>query len=332
MNNDYWEHLAGLTNKMLDHQAKYLGYGKGPSEVESWKSKMQVCAETLMHFRSNNISKGNLNFPDRPPYHSTSFTEYPVTPVYENLKATTHVVDMYNKLISRLPSSYQNLFSLLAQESLYSAGWGAKPRLINISGLGLVSECSIRSSYYALRIMQLFKISTRTEPTTFIEIGSGFGMTAEKVLTVNTEAKFIIIDLFPNASLALAYISSVFGPDMVRLATGSDQVSAFGKDLLAGNIRCLILPPWLLPTLSTKADVVLNTMSFQHMNSQNLEFYSDYFKTIDLRFLYQVNRSTVRDPEDVVVANQPWQSKAEILHEQVIYASNYIEQFLMLRN
>jgi len=154
-------------------------------------------------------------------------------------------------------------------------------------------------------------------------------MTTSRLMMLFPLSKFVIIDLFPNCSLAYIFLSAMFGTDQVQLVTEHDSHSF--KDFKENKSRCLIIPPWLVKFLNDNADVVINTMSFQHMNINNLIFYDHLMNHAKVKYLYQVNRTIKKDLEDITIANQPWVHRSQVLHQSNLFPNTaHMEQFSRL--
>jgi len=73
-----------------------------------------------------------------------------------------------------------------------------------------------------------------------------------------------------------------------------------------------LVAPWLVERMGGPVHLAVNTMSFQHMTSRNLQYYGALMRALDTRMVYLLNRIVRRDPTDVPIAEYPFLSQYRI--------------------
>ena len=96
-------------------------------------------------------------------------------------------------------------------------------------------------------------------PTSFLEIGGGYGVLGEIVLSRDPDARYVDVDLPPLTTVASFYLDALFGD---RITVYGDAVADAGPIDLAGSA---VLPNWRIGDLAGSFDVFVNTFSFQEM-------------------------------------------------------------------
>lgn len=259
------------------------------SPCESWKwdyFKEQLNSDNLKNFRRSLLSAGALNFPDRP-------------------------VDIKKAWISGIPLKLKLIGLKTILEKLYKLRTYTKIDFTNISdnfvgnpcyyklGKVYITEASIRNYYYSVAIDRIRSAENFTL-NNMLEIGGGFGSLALKLISsprLHLE-NYYLIDLPENLALSFYYLKN--NGCNVSVASERDGL----KESLS-SARVVLLPPWMLQKYDFKVDLLINTMSFQHMNLGNLLYYFDNVKRLKIPFLYLVNRNKKKDPEDVEILKYP---------------------------
>ena len=106
-------------------------------------------------------------------------------------------------------------------------------------------------------------------PKRFLEIGGGFGVLGEFLMTRDPEAVYVNLDIPPLLTVASWYLNELFG-DRVTLYDGAIDPS--GPIDLTGSA---VLPNYRLPDLTSDYDVFVNSFSFQEMEPEVVENYVD---------------------------------------------------------
>ena len=86
------------------------------------------------------------------------------------------------------------------------------------------------------------------------------------------------------------------------------------KDL--GNEKTVLLvAPWMLPKVNLEFDLFVNTMSFQHMDKNNLDYYLSEVGRLNIPNLFLVEGAIRHRPEEVNFDNYPIPRKYELIKE-----------------
>ena len=99
------------------------------------------------------------------------------------------------------------------------------------------------------------------------------------------------------------------------------------SDLTNDNVPVLLLSGGDIRHLD-KVDIVVNTMSMQHMTNKNLNYYFTQIERLHPKYLYLVNRNIKRDPTDIEIQNYPIPLGYIARKSNTIYSKNYTEILL----
>ena len=260
-----------------------------PSAIENYKYRLRLDKEHLLAFRRSTASGGTQNTPDAPGALSRAdhLEFYPDRTAEEIEEGVGYAVKARASFKLRLlqlavrgpfPNraiQAMRLFDTLARDD---DRFGA--RLFPHPTLGPVSAKSLQTAYYASRVLTYIP-----ETAIIIEIGGGFGALASRIMRARPKAVYLSSDLPINMILTEAYLRSMFG-DACKPAYNVHN------DLPEGA-RSVVMPPWKFFRLKGRATIVLNTMSFQHMDARNHAFYGEVMNHVEARLLYFVNRQDV---------------------------------------
>jgi putative sugar O-methyltransferase len=122
----------------------------------------------------------------------------------------------------------------------------------------------------------------------FIEIGSGFGGLADVLLRHFTKSRIVLIDLPEVLLLAATFLGAWYPDKKLLVPTKEDMVGNSFEEI---DILCI--PNVLLPSLSQsciKANVLINTVSFQEMTSNQVDEYVDFAYQLGIQYVYSLNR------------------------------------------
>lgn len=278
------------------------------SPVEIWKKhKTTKFTDPILlnDFRRNSLSGGTLNPPDRPSKSNEDFSVYQDCNIFEKIHNLFKLIYRLIKFETRSIIYHGKIFKLKKDSS--------DIRIRTVTFSKSLTDSNIRNSYYYSVVQKYFKSSK-----VILEIGSGYGHLAH-LLFKNMNVKICLIDLPENLILANQYLSSV----------GIDTSINFNADNF--NEVTLLLP-CDIDSLLGKVDLVINTMSFQHMTQKNI---NDYFHFINLslpKFLYLVNRNIKRDETDVVIDNFPISNKFKKIFDKNFQTNFHKEQIWISDN
>jgi putative sugar O-methyltransferase len=109
------------------------------------------------------------------------------------------------------------------------------------------------------------------QATSILDIGGGFACLLAR-----------IGQLFPHLNLYFCEL-----PKLCLVAT---YYLRQRPDLQNPSRRVHVMFPWEYSTFSEKVDVVINTMSFHHMNEANLNYYFSRFRALNVQTVFTINR------------------------------------------
>lgn len=155
-----------------------------------------------------------------------------------------------------------------------------------------ITEARLRHFYYRSQIARhLAPLGT------VLEIGGGFGGLAAEIVEHLKPPVYYLVELPDAIPLAYYYLSLRLGCHIQALFRLRDKIDSAARVVLA--------TPWKMTDLPRGVDLAVNTMSFQHMDSANLEFYFGQIGRLGTRRMYLVNRNRRRDPSDVPIDEYP---------------------------
>ena len=286
--------LAKMRNFDVDHPS-------GHSDVEKWKRDSFLDDfDQLLNFRRNFLSGGTINPPDRPSFISRDLN-------YENEKRRTF---WFLRLFHRL--SKLELHSALRHKHFFKYYPDEQRNNFRRSSLfnNYLLDLPIRVSYYFSNVKHERKLE---DESSILEIGGGFGALALLYCRQFPLDTYYLVDLPEN--LLLAYINLTQGG--IPVATIDNVHADFrGVILLTGDEIASV----------NKADIFVNTMSFQHMNLRNIEFFFSHLFRIQPKKMYFVNRLEKRDPTDISILDYPKNVNYRLKKQNRIFTHKHLEQ------
>ena len=121
---------------------------------------------------------------------------------------------------------------------------------------------------YALCMAALSK-HVDAPPQRFLEIGGGFGVLGEFLMSRDPDAVYVNLDIPPLLTVASWYLRELFGDRVTIYDAG---VASTGPIDGTGSA---VLPNYRLPDLAGEFDVFVNSFSFQEMEPDVVENYVD---------------------------------------------------------
>jgi hypothetical protein len=282
-----------------------------PSPVEdkylSLRETLLMMPGVLRQFRRSFLAAGRLNFPDfpRPKEHFLQWDDHLMG---QRWAGALHLLKMAIRLYLQRTYSLAELNDArVGQPTTYRipasargalAGFGRKVLRLKLSRGPWVSwihvtEAQLRYLYYRRQIQSLVGESFAS----VLEIGGGHGGLAAELLQHLPIGKYFIVELPEALPLAYFYLRACFDCPI--------QVLYRAEDVVDPAARIVILAPWKLQELGGEVDLLINTMSFQHMMPESLEFYLRQTDRLKAKHLYMVNRDTKRDPTDLIISEYP---------------------------
>ncbi len=281
-------------------------YGK----VEEWKldiSNTQYL-EGIKQFRRNILCGGTINFPDRP---------LKISQKYDGLEKNVEKWDLNSYSNKELFSGFMVLVKRLFILSRRIMEGKFKIKTLNFFDdsvgyplriIPYVSESSIRYWYYSNIILNI-----GSKANTILEVGAGYGGLCKKILKTKKKLKYIIIDLPHNCKLINYYLNN------------NDIHTTNSYEYFINNQSVLVLEPGEISKIICNVDIAVNTMSFQHMELDQLQEYFQLFKRLNVKFIYHVNRVEKRDPSDIGCDNYPVSDIYEISWSRMWHGNGHKE-------
>lgn len=259
----------------------------------------------LRGFRHSFLAVGRLNFPDIPD-PTGHFLWWDNKLAGQKRAGARHLLSHAIRLYRHRPFKLEDIDdNLIGQPTVYSIPKSAKGilaaigrryfKLGNFSNPGYyhITEAQMRFLYYRTQISTL--VSTSMD--SILEIGAGYGGLAAELLQHLSVGRYFIVELPESVPLVYFYLRVCFDCPVQVLYRKEDQVDP--------SARVVILVPWKLPDLTGEIDLLINTMSFQHMMPESVQFYLSHADRLKVKYLYLVNRDTKLDPTDLIISQYP---------------------------
>lgn len=278
-----WESMhKKLENELRNSLFQESASAHSPAEEQKLKLHDDFFnLEKIRNFKRFPISMGTLNRPDR---LLDIFESY-----YDDDSLVTRIFNTVKLIRRYFQAQY---FSLKIHKTIFP--YRTEPSVGNERRFSLpnnyLSDSGIRHSYYSNSISKFSNLKS------VLEIGAGFGGLASALLEGNKISKYFIVDLPENLLLEHFFLA--------ELGFNVLPWSHYCKD--TNQIDCVVLMNGNdLVELDEEVDLLINTMSMQHMSRKNLDFYFNQIGRIEPKKLYLVNRNTTRDQSDIPIENYP---------------------------
>ena len=128
-------------------------------------------------------------------------------------------------------------------------------------------------------------------PKRFLELGGGYGVLGEIVLSRDPDAVYVDLDLPPLLTVASSYLDTLFGD---RVATYESMPEA-GPLAIDGS-ACL--PNWRFRDIRGPFDVFVNSFSFQEMEPDVVERYASDVAALDVTWVVSLNSRAGKPVQD----------------------------------
>ncbi len=120
-------------------------------------------------------------------------------------------------------------------------------------------------------------------PKSFLEIGGGYGVLGEILLSRDPEARYVNLDIPPLMTVSSYYLRTLFG----------DQVATYDGELAKpGELEpstSAVLPNWRIKDVRGDFDVFVNSYSFQEMEPNVVEHYIDAVAEAGVEYVVSLN-------------------------------------------
>lgn len=143
-----------------------------------------------------------------------------------------------------------------------------------------ITEANLAHSFYYGLIERFAAIEGANS---VLEIGGGFGGLLGRIALRHPNKALYITEL-PRATL-LSYF-------YLRTKLGKASLLYSPERMNQPRERASVLFPWMLDRLDINVDLAINTVSFQHMNAANHEFYFRNLRRLNAKQVFSLNRTS----------------------------------------
>lgn len=147
-------------------------------------------------------------------------------------------------------------------------------------------------------------------PKSFLELGGGFGVLGELLMSRDPEARYVNADIPPLLTVASYYLSTLFGED--RVLTYDARVPDSGSISVP---RSACLPNWRIADVEGPFDVFVNSFSFQEMEPAVVENYLDTVAALGVRYVVSLNS---RDGKSVATSEGQFGVTEQVTSARII--------------
>jgi putative sugar O-methyltransferase len=119
-----------------------------------------------------------------------------------------------------------------------------------------------------LLILAALSRHVEAPPRSVLEIGGGFGVLGEILLSRDPRARYVDVDIPPLLTVASYYLTELFGADRVTVFDAS--VADDGPIEVPGSA---VLPNWRIEDITGQFDLFVNAFSFQEMEPDVVAHY-----------------------------------------------------------
>ncbi|OGO53529.1 MAG: hypothetical protein A2Z32_08665 [Chloroflexi bacterium RBG_16_69_14] len=123
-------------------------------------------------------------------------------------------------------------------------------------------------------------------PRSFLEIGGGYGVLGEIVLSRDPDGRYVNVDLPPLTTVSSYYLDALFGD---RITVYDDAIDDTGPVELSGSAS---LPNWRIGDIAGPFDVFVNSFSFQEMEPDVVERYISDVAAKEVDWVVSLNSKT----------------------------------------
>jgi putative sugar O-methyltransferase len=260
---------------------------------------------------------GPLRYPDCPAYWQPSwFNRNPIKHLLKARIALAKIRSLYTETLKRHGIESLPHF----EEDLIGAPYHSSEFLL--FGKPITEANLANSFYYALvaRYADLDKASS------ILEIGGGFGGLMGRIALKHPDKKLFLVEL-PRATVIACYYLKT------KLHSGHLHYDPASLPLNTSS-RVNVMCPWILNHLDHTIDLVINTVSFQHMNAANHTFYFENLRRLEIPLIFSINRvETYKKGEDrYLEAAEKYGYETEAQLSLSPWSQNLFVNVLRLRN
>ena len=130
-----------------------------------------------------------------------------------------------------------------------------------------------------------------------LEIGGGYGRNAHVILTLNPDAKVVLVDIMPALYVAQRYLSSVFKERPVFRARNFYCYDDVKEEMEKASI--IFLLPHQLPLIPDQQfDLSINISSFGEMSLDQIQWYFKQINRLTSKYFYTKQWQVSKNPFD----------------------------------
>ena len=236
-------------------------------------------------------------------YHITGIKSY------EYRNHHSHLKNGFEKKYQKLKNiDNQNLF---VEESKIMGGFGFKinNKLMNIDTL------KFYEFMIGLSFSDFLKDFKDNQKKPIVEIGSGWGGFAYHFKTLFPNSTYILVDLPFTFLFSLNYLTALF-PNKKFLIWDPN----ISQEKINFNDYDFVFCPSHKISYLDKLEVnhVINMVSFQEMKTENVEFYSNWMKKNQIKYLYSLNRDRSKHNIELSTVTEILNKNFKINHVHLI--------------
>ena len=214
---------------------------------------------------------GPLRYPDCPVYWKSSwFNRNPIKHLLKARIELAKIKSIYTETLKRHGISLPDF-----EEDLIGAPYHSREFLV--FGNPITEANLANSFYYAL----IARYADLNKASSILEIGGGFGGLMGRIGLRHPDKKLFLIELPRATVLAHYYLKTKLHNARLHFNPASP---------LNATSHVNVLFPWMLNHLKRPIDLVINTVSFQHMNAANHAFYFENLRRLKVPLIFSINR------------------------------------------
>lgn len=285
----------------------------GHSPVEEYKTQIQRefgNISNVLIFKRHRVCMGTLNEPDRPADQLQVI--FPDEVIAIRCLNTLKLVKRFCIFQYYSFKNHGKFFRYVSESKV------GQPRKFSFPR-NFISDAGIRHSYYRSSIQKLVALNIHS----VLEIGAGFGGLCNLLLKDGKIDSYFIVDLPENLLLQHFYLDKNGHQVLPWKARASRDAVRPCTYLLNGEE---------ISELDGQIELLINTMSMQHMSKMNLVFYFEQINRLNVSSLYLVNRNVIRDASDVKMENYPIPDSYINTFLKPVFGNNHLESLHSRKN
>lgn len=118
-----------------------------------------------------------------------------------------------------------------------------------------------------------------------LELGGGYGVLGEILLTAGENLFYVNVDIPPLAAVSTYYLSKVLGQDRVLAYDKTRDMDIIDVEEIRKEYDCVVICPWQMPRLRGNFDLFVNYVSFQEMEPDVVRNYVTIVEKMTKRYV-----------------------------------------------